>query len=678
MIKVLLFSADPKVNHPLNLDQEFRRIKKVYESSTYREQFNIEQFPAATYDDLSRAISQFKDMSLIIHFCGHGLGEEGLVFVNDNGEKELINSDRLSDLFRISHDYDRNIFCVVLNACYAELQAKAISKYVKYVIGMSSEIKDIHATSFSEKFYQSLFEKDKTEKAFELGCHSIRRLMDKNNNNLARAEYDPAPDDIIAGHSIPILDYEIPKLIVNEDLEDIYNDLTGLSKQDKILTYKQWDELQTVLLTIDFDILKNVCRNTLRKNVQDIEPRILSLENLLDLKKLLLEQYPVHKDNNIITILDFANRLLVREEISDDQRNSIKDWLKRLSNEKIKFKDCLDNLSNENNIDLQVSSAKTILNSYLLISIIETTSSNFSLEAELICNYQEKQNYKSIPIESEQAGINTISIDEIVSCELPRLINRAIEELNPPYNLTIELFVPSDYLGKTYELSEISTGEISTSIRKRAKQKAQSTVLGGKYQFTVRCLERYQDKSLYNDHLVVWNEIKSFLEQEKSEKIVEDKCDNLRLLNQKYNFKKLCTKWNRDNFYSINIIDELPLDEEKEEYSEYFYNFVDSGVPISLWIRRYPDNLCYIDGKNYTIEAIEEKFKEILHINSFNDLSKIFKRIHELRKDAHDEGGDEAKKYLGYHLGFICDHPDLIPSNLAIYLEGNGRLQGSN
>jgi hypothetical protein len=175
--------------------------------------------------------------------------------------------------------------------------------------------------------------------------------------------------------------------------------------------------------------------------------------------------------------------------------------------------------------------------------------------------------------------------------------------------------------------------------------------------------------------LIVWNEIKSFLEQEKSEKIVEDKCDNLRLLDQKYNFEKLRTKWNRDNFYSINIIDELPLDEEKEEYYKFFYNFVDSGVPLSLWIRRYPDNLCYIDCKNCTIETIEKKFKEILHINSFNDLSEIFKRIYELRKDAYDEGGDEAKKYLGYHLGFICDHPNLIPSSLARHLKGDDPLQ---
>ncbi|NEU76038.1 hypothetical protein PI95_026655 [Hassallia byssoidea VB512170] len=51
------------------------------------------------------------------------------------------------------------------------------------------------------------------------------------------------------------------------------------------------------------------------------------------------------------------------------------------------------------------------------------------------------------------------------------------------------------------------------------------------------------------------------------------------------------------------------MDEDKEEYSDYFYNFVDSGVPVSLWSRRYPDKLCDIDGKNHTIETIEKKIK---------------------------------------------------------------------
>jgi hypothetical protein len=361
MIKVLLIAADPQENRPLKLNQEFRRIYNNFPVNN--DQFDVEMRLSTTYEDLRKVLLSYKPS--IIHFSCHGVGENGLVLVDDNEKKEIIDTKTLADLLRICQEASANIACVIFNACYGEFQAKEITQYVKYAIGMSDQIKDDHAISFAQAFYEALFLKQKIETAVDLGCNSIRRLM--GNNSLARAEYDPAPDDIVVPNYIPIPDYELPKLIVNNDLEDIYKELIGLPKQDNVLTYKQWNELQTVLWTIDFDILKNVCRDTLRKDVQDIESRIVSLENLLDLKKLLLEQYPVHKDNDIITILDFANRLLFREEISDEQRDFIKDWLKRLSNEKIKFKDCLEKLSNEKNTDLQVSSAETILNSYLLV-----------------------------------------------------------------------------------------------------------------------------------------------------------------------------------------------------------------------------------------------------------------------------------------------------------------------
>jgi hypothetical protein len=65
-----------------------------------------------------------------------------------------------------------------------------------------------------------------------------------------------------------------------------------------------------------------------------------------------------------------------------------------------------------------------------------------------------------------------------------------------------------------------------------------------------------------------------------------------------------------------------------------------------------------------------------LTIGYYKDLGKIFTRIYQLRQDAHDTG-DLAKDYLGYHLGFICDRPDPIPSNLKERLKQRG-LQGSN
>lgn len=51
MITVLLLSADPKENYRLNLDQEFRRIVNMRESSKYQDQFDIQMRPTTTYDE---------------------------------------------------------------------------------------------------------------------------------------------------------------------------------------------------------------------------------------------------------------------------------------------------------------------------------------------------------------------------------------------------------------------------------------------------------------------------------------------------------------------------------------------------------------------------------------------------------------------------------------------------
>jgi hypothetical protein len=441
MIKVLLVSADPKENHPLNLDREFRRIEKVHQSSKYRDEFDITHCLATTYEDLSDRLLDYKPS--IVHFCGHGVGKDGIVLVDENGKKEIIKTEILANLFKIVQQENKNIFCVVFNACHAEFQAKEINKYIKYAIGMSREIKDDHSICFAREFYKAIFLKTTIETAFELGRNEIRRFVSNNSNTVKRAEYDPAPGDKIASQSI--LDYEIPQLIVNEDLEDIYKSDRSEFQKQRIISYQQWNEFESILSKIDFDILKSVCRDTLKKDIQDIDSKILKLENLLDLKILFLEEYPICKGNNIITILNFATHLIIEKEASNSQKLEIKNWLDKIAEEKnLDLSILLDKTKSE------ISSSDTILNSYLLISIIENTGigSNFSLEAELIFNYQEgDKNYKSTTITSRQEGINEVSPEEIESY-ISELISIAIDKLPPNHNLTIELFAPFDYLAE--------------------------------------------------------------------------------------------------------------------------------------------------------------------------------------------------------------------------------------
>jgi hypothetical protein len=55
-------------------------------------------------------------------------------------------------------------------------------------------------------------------------------------------------------------------------------------------------------------------------------------------------------------------------------------------------------------------------------------------------------------------------------------------------------------------------------------------------------------------------------------------------------------------------------------------------------------------------------------------LSKLLQKVLEVRRDAHDRQEQAA---LGYHLGFLCEHGDRIPSVLNPY-QGGDLLIGSD
>jgi hypothetical protein len=72
----------------------------------------------------------------------------------------------LSALFA---EFTNTVRCVVLNACYSEVQATSIVKSIKYVIGMSNAISDKAAIAFGAGFYQALGGGKTFEEAFRFG-----------------------------------------------------------------------------------------------------------------------------------------------------------------------------------------------------------------------------------------------------------------------------------------------------------------------------------------------------------------------------------------------------------------------------------------------------------------------------------------------------------------------------
>jgi hypothetical protein len=166
---ILVLASSPTNEARLRLDKEVREIDEGLRRAKQREQFTLHQKWAVRPDDLRRALLDINPE--IVHFCGHGSGDDGLVLENDAGLAQLIPTEALANLFK--RFAERGLECVVLNACYSEIQANAIAKYINYVVGMSSAIGDDAAIKFSVGFYDELGAGWSYEDAYHGGCDAI-------------------------------------------------------------------------------------------------------------------------------------------------------------------------------------------------------------------------------------------------------------------------------------------------------------------------------------------------------------------------------------------------------------------------------------------------------------------------------------------------------------------------
>ncbi|MBD2180298.1 CHAT domain-containing protein [Planktothrix sp. FACHB-1355] len=165
---ILTLASSPVNEARLRLDKEVREIKTALRLAKYGDRFSLEQQWAVRPDDLQDALLDIEPE--IVHFCGHGTGVNGLALENEMGTVQLVSTDALARLFKL---LTKHVRCVVLNACYSDVQAEAIRQHIDYVVGMNQAIGDEAAINFSKGFYRALANNKTFEEAYEFGCNAI-------------------------------------------------------------------------------------------------------------------------------------------------------------------------------------------------------------------------------------------------------------------------------------------------------------------------------------------------------------------------------------------------------------------------------------------------------------------------------------------------------------------------
>ncbi|SEH06114.1 TIR domain-containing protein [Candidatus Venteria ishoeyi] len=163
---LLLFASSPSDQARARLDIEFREIDACLRGA---KDFQVKHQLATRAQDLRHALQ--REHAWLVHFSGHGEGKYGLLLENQEGEAQALDNSILNEIFALMRD---TVQCVVLNACYSEVQAGILAQHIPYVIGMQNQIADTAAMVFAKDFYNALGAGESIERAFAWGKAAVR------------------------------------------------------------------------------------------------------------------------------------------------------------------------------------------------------------------------------------------------------------------------------------------------------------------------------------------------------------------------------------------------------------------------------------------------------------------------------------------------------------------------
>jgi len=165
MSTILFLTADPTNTARLRLQEELRDIRESLRQANFQLEYAFSVRPG----DISQAIPHFEPH--IVHFSRHGTSTGELCLEDESGTMQPVKPKALAALFELVAD---QVNCVVLNACYSDIQAKAVVKHIPFVIGMKQAISDQAASAFAVGFYKRLGKNGSIEDAFKSGCVEIQ------------------------------------------------------------------------------------------------------------------------------------------------------------------------------------------------------------------------------------------------------------------------------------------------------------------------------------------------------------------------------------------------------------------------------------------------------------------------------------------------------------------------
>nr|WP_243147556.1 hypothetical protein [Scytonema sp. UIC 10036] len=207
-------------------------------------------------------------------------------------------------------------------------------------------------------------------------------------------------------------------------------------------------------------------------------------------------------------------------------------------------------------------------------------------------------------------------------------------KLGSSYDLTIEFFLPYEYLATTVEQWKVREG---SSRWQKLKE------IGKKHRVVVRSLDRLEDSDLLNRLVKTWQEAEIFLQKNPSEEDIQAKIENLDCL-VGCNWDNLTRRLESLQKMTLKlpcVMSGCEASSKPTHLSRLFESGLLGGTPIIFWSRR-----CNLSGSN-----VFSEMDRLLKAEMLSNLDLFLEEVMKIRKAAPDA------QHLGSNLAILCDEP---------------------
>jgi hypothetical protein len=414
-----------------------------------------------------------------------------------------------------------------------------------------------------------------------------------------------------------------------------------------LLSEEQLIELEEILNSIEFTLIRKAYDETLPKGSKIDNPNLQSLKSVKEIIISLLEDYCLN--DSIASILKFINYL--KKTVKGQDNQQLDAWYQKLP---ANIKDIGEEQISPPRCDK--------LQSCLLVAVFPE-GDKLRLEVGLI--EDEKAGSNPIPWDVEdfkKEGKYQVETTKGFYCnaldEVPAKLQEIIEGVLDRYlfqdlSIVIEISLPHQYLANKlhHEWCLTSNDEFEGQETREAIVK--------NYDFVVHPLKRITGRQSRIKFQRGWKRLENWL---CNPSVISQSIRHIYCLNCNLSWtdleKKMIAEINNLTGQEPSACQEcLPIGlklnaselESTRDEVEFLRTILSGGFPLAFW-KRYqaPSQLS-------DFEALEEKLAPGLQVKSLNDnLKPLIKRLCEICRNPHliDNPSPED---LGYHLGFVCD-----------------------